>query len=65
MVRRETRKPTGVRRVERWVVGIAMAIVALTLERIVMRSVKKKRGGVEEEPKPTTMTSKGGEVDLE
>jgi hypothetical protein len=65
MARRETPKPTGIRRVERWVVGIAMAIVAFILERIVMRSVKKKRGGVEQEPAPTTMTSKGSEVDLE
>ena len=65
MAIRETPKPTGIRRLERWVVGIAMAIVAFILERIVMRSVKKKRGGVEEEPTPTTMTSKGSEVDLE
>jgi hypothetical protein len=65
MARRETPKPTGIRRAERWAVGLAMAIVAFVLERIVMRSVKKKRGGVEQEPMPTTMTSKGSEVDLE
>jgi hypothetical protein len=65
MARRETPKPKGIRRVERWVVGIAMAIVAFILERVVMRSVKKKHGGVEQEPRPTTMTSKGSEVDME
>jgi hypothetical protein len=65
MARRETLRPAGIRRVERWVVGMAMAIVAFILERIVMRSVKKKRGGMEQEPTPTTMTSKGSEVDME
>lgn len=50
----------GLRRVERWVVGLAMSIVAFVLERVVMRSVNKK------EPAPvTTLTSKGGEVDLD
>ena len=57
-----TAKPKGIRRVERWVVGIAMAVVALVLERLVMRSVKAK--GRDEEPSPTTVTSKGSEVDI-
>ena len=53
--------PKGIRRLERWLVGIAMGIIAFFLERIVMRSVKKKVP----EPVPTTLTSKGGEVDLD
>jgi len=53
--------PKGLRRLERWVVGIAMGIIAFVLERVVMRSVKKKVP----EPVPTTLTSKGGEVDYD
>ena len=53
--------PKGIRRVERWLVGIAMGIIAFFLERIVMRSVKKKVPA----PVPTTLTSKGGEVDYD
>ena len=58
-----TAKPKGIRRVERWAVGIAMAVVAFVLERLVMRSVKGK--GRPEEPQPTTVTSKGSEVDID
>jgi hypothetical protein len=61
---RATPKPTGIRRVERWLVGLAMAVVAFILERIVMRSVKRS-GDAKGQPPPTTVTSKGGEVDLE
>jgi hypothetical protein len=53
--------PKGIRRLERWIVGIVMGIIAFFLERIVMRSVKKKVP----EPVPTTLTSKGGEVDYD
>ncbi len=53
--------PRGLRRVERWMVGIAMGIIAFSLERIVMRSAKKKTPA----PVPTTLTSKGGEVDYD
>ena len=52
---------TRVRRIERWLVGIAMGIVAFVLEKAVMRSVRKEQR--EQEPAPTTLTSKGGEVD--
>ena len=62
MSRPATRKPRGLRRVERWAVGVAMAVVAFVLERVVMRSVRK--GGKQGPPEPTTLTSKGGEVDL-
>ena len=50
---------TGFRRVERWLVGIAMIVIAFVLERFLVRSVKK------DTPHPTTLTSKGGEVDLD
>jgi len=55
-------KPKGFRRVERWLVGIGMTVAAVVLERIVMRQMKK--GRTEEPPEPTTVTSRGGEVDL-
>jgi len=59
--RQASKPPKGFRRVERWAVGVAMAVVALVLERVVMRSVK---GGNQTAPEPTTLISKGGEVDL-
>lgn len=60
-----TAPPKGFRRVERWFVGLAMAVVAFVLERVVIRAVRKKGGASEEEEREaTTFTSKGGEVDL-
>jgi hypothetical protein len=53
----------GFRRLERWLVGLALAVVAFVLERIVMRTVKKKESKPGR-PSPTTLTSKGGEVDI-
>jgi hypothetical protein len=64
MAARSTPKPRGVRRVERWLVRLAMAVVAFIRERLVMRSVKRS-GDAKGQPPPTTVTSKGGEVDLE
>jgi hypothetical protein len=61
---RQMPRPKGIRRVERWLVGLAMAVVAFILERIVMRSVKKS-GDAKGQPPTTTVISKGGEVDLE
>jgi hypothetical protein len=55
-----SKRPKGWRRVERWLVGLAMVVIAAVLERVVMRSVKK-----EASPRATTLTSKGGEVDLD
>jgi hypothetical protein len=60
---RGSARPKGIRRAERWLVGIAMFVVAFVLERLVMRSVREK--GRVEEPPPTTVTSKGAEVDIE
>jgi hypothetical protein len=64
MTARSTPKPRGIRRLERWLVGLAMAVIAFILERIVMRAVKK-GGDAKGPPPPTTVTSRGGEVDLE
>lgn len=61
MSRQASKPPKGFRRVERWAVGVAMAVVALVLERVVMRAVK---GEKQPPPEPTTLISKGGEVDL-
>jgi hypothetical protein len=57
-------KRNAFRRVERWVVGLAMAVIAVVLERVVMRAVKE-RGEALPAADPTTLTSRGGEVDLD
>jgi hypothetical protein len=58
-------RPRGFRRLERWLVGVVFAVMAFVLEKVVMRSVRKK-GAAEAEPEEvTTMTSKGGEVDVD
>ena len=58
-------KARGFRRFERWLVGIAMTIVAIILERIVVRAVRRQGRGAELEAEPTTLTSRGGEVDVD
>jgi hypothetical protein len=63
---RARRRPKGIRRVERWVVGVIMAVAAFVLERAVMRSVRRDGGATEpQEPPPTTIRSKGAEADLD
>jgi hypothetical protein len=58
-------KPKGLRRVERWMVGLVMGVIAFVLEKAVMRSVKKTHGGTASaEPEPTTITSKGGDAEV-
>ena len=67
----ERSRPKSIwRRIERWMVGVVMAMIAFVLEKMVLRSVRKagKSGtsgtsGSKEELH-TTLTSKGGEVDL-
>jgi hypothetical protein len=59
-----SKKPKGLRRVERWAVGLAMGVIAFVLEKAVMRSVKK-GGGEAAEPAPTTITSKGGQAEVQ
>jgi hypothetical protein len=58
-------RPKGMRRVERWLVGIAMTVVAFILEKAVVRSVRRDGRGAELEAEPTTFSSRGGEVDLD
>jgi len=53
------------RRIERWMVGIVMAMIAIVLERMVLRSIKRKGEPPKPEPEPTQLTSRGGEVDLD
>jgi hypothetical protein len=54
------------RRFERWLVGVAFAIMAFVLEKVVMRSVRAS-GGTDEEAaeEVTTTLSKGGEFDVD
>ena len=62
-------KPKSVwRRIERWLVGVVMAMIAFALEKMVMRGIRKAAKAAKGEAKEelhTTLTSKGGEVDLE
>lgn len=62
----ERSRPKSIlRRIERWMVGVVMAVIAFVLEKMVLRSIRK--GGKSEsstEELHTTLTSKGGEVDL-
>ena len=67
----ERTKPKSVwRKIERWMVGLVMAMIAFVLEKMVLRSVRRAgkagKGGKSEsrEELHTTLTSKGGEVDL-
>ena len=46
MTSRSAPKPKGFRRLERWLVGIAMAVVAFILERLVMRGGEAVRSAV-------------------
>lgn len=64
MTTRNAARPTGFRRFERWLVGLVFAVMAFVLEKVVMRSVKKK-GPVQAEEEVTTVISKGGEVDVD
>jgi hypothetical protein len=61
--RRTSARPKGFRRVERWMVGVVFGVMAFVLEKVVMRSVRKK--GAAEEEEVTTVISKGGEVDVD
>jgi hypothetical protein len=65
---RDTPKPKGLRRLERWTIGVLFAVIAFVLEKAVMRSVRK-GGGEPSAPEPeqvtTQLTGSGAEVDLE
>ena len=59
-------KPRGLRRVERWFVGLAMGVVAFVLEKVVLRSVRKEGKPVPSSgPTGTKVTSRGNAVDLD
>lgn len=64
MTARTTARPKGFRRFERWLVGLGFAILAYVLEKVVLRSVRKK-GAAQPAEEVTTMVSKGGEVDVD
>jgi hypothetical protein len=53
------------RKIERWMVGVVMAVIAFVLERMVLRSIRRAgEPAASKEELHTTLTSKGGEVDL-
>ena len=65
MTLRATARPTGFRRFERWMIGVLFAVMALVLEKFVMRSVRKKGEAPAPEEEVTTVVAKGGEVDVD
>ena len=64
MTGRAVARPKGFRRFERWLVGVVFAVMAFALEKIVMRSVRKK-GEAAPDADATTVVAKGGEVDVD
>ena len=62
----ERRKPKTLwRKIERWMVGVVMAVIAFVIERMVLRSIRRAgKPTASKEELHTTLTSKGGEVDL-
>jgi hypothetical protein len=57
-------KPNLFRRIERWGVGLILGAIALVLERLVLRSIKK--GATKPKPvvEPPTATGSGADVSL-
>lgn len=56
-----TRPKSVFRRVERWAVGLAMGVLALVLERAVVRSIRK--GETKPKPpQPAAMKGTGSEI---
>ena len=51
MTARDTPRPKGLRRLERWMIGVLFAVIAFVLEKAVMRSVRKS-GGAPSAPEP-------------
>ena len=68
MTARDRPRPKGLRRLERWMIGVLFAVIAFVLEKAVMRSVRK-IGGAPSAPEPeqvtTQLTGSGAEVDFE
>jgi hypothetical protein len=66
MTRLDRPKPKGLRRLERWGVGILMGVIAFVLEKVVMRSIRRSGGdSTTTDALATKITTKGGEVDVE
>ncbi len=62
----ERRRPKGVfRRLERWMVGLVMAVFAFALERAVVRSIRKEGGDPMKRDTSSTVTTKGTDADLD
>ena len=60
---RTTSRPKSVfRRVERWMMGVVMGVLAFVIERAVLRSIKK--GGTKPKPAPAEPFAKGSGSDL-
>jgi hypothetical protein len=58
-------KPRGIRRVERWFVGVVMTVLAFVLEKVVLRAVRKDgTPAADRGPESTTLTSRGNSIDL-
>jgi hypothetical protein len=56
------RPKSAFRRVERWMVGIVMGVLAFAIERAVVRSIKK--GGAKPADRPGEPFAKGSGADL-
>ncbi|HVF08725.1 MAG TPA: hypothetical protein VNC60_09120 [Actinomycetota bacterium] len=65
MTLRATARPKGFRRFERWMIGVVFAVMAFVLEKVVMRSVRKKGEPPVAPDEVTTVVAKGGEVDVD
>ncbi|HEX2424657.1 MAG TPA: hypothetical protein VHM47_02115 [Actinomycetota bacterium] len=58
---RDRPAPKGFRRLERWLVGLVMAMFAYVIEKAVLRSIKK--GNTTPKPvEPTAITGTGADV---
>jgi hypothetical protein len=61
---RDRPAPKGIRRVERWLVGLVMAVLAYAVEKAVLRSVRK--GETTPKPvEPTTISGTGTDLTAE
>ena len=59
MTTRRAAKPKGFRRFERWLVGLVFAVIAFVLEKVVMRSVRKKGEAKPDESSPRSCRRAG------
>jgi hypothetical protein len=59
--RRQRPAPRGLRRAERWLVGLVMAVLAYVVEKAVLRSIKK--GTTKPKPEESTaITGTGADI---